>query len=155
MQTYYATTKSPLGNMQVVWNDDGITHIDFEDERPEPQSEWKKVTASKSEAVQQLNEYFSGKRKDFKLPLAPAGTDFQQKVWKALLEIPYGTTTSYGELAKRIGRPKAPRAVGAANGQNPVAIVIPCHRVIGSNGKLTGYAGGLDRKEALLNLEGA
>lgn len=153
MQTYYAITKGPLGKMQVVWNDDGITHIDFEDEMPEPQSEWKKVSASKSEAVLQLNEYFSGKRKDFKLPLAPAGTDFQQKVWKALMDIPYGTTTSYGELAKRIGRPKASRAVGAANGQNPVAIVIPCHRVIGSNGKLTGYAGGLHRKEALLNLE--
>jgi len=153
MQTYYATTKSPLGQIQVIWNDEGITHIDFEDEMSEPQSSWKKVAASKSEAIQQLNDYFAGKRTDFDLKLSPTGTEFQNQVWQALLKIPYGTTTSYGALAKQLGRPKASRAVGAANGQNPLAIVVPCHRVIGSNGKLTGYAGGLHRKEALLNLE--
>ncbi len=153
MQTYYATTNSPLGQIQVVWNDNGVTHIDFENEMPEPQLSWKKVSASKSDAVQQLKEYFQGRRQNFDLPLAPTGTAFQNQVWKALVKIPYGTTTSYGELAKQIGRPKASRAVGAANGKNPLAIVVPCHRVIGSNGKLTGYAGGLERKAALLQLE--
>ncbi|MBU3160256.1 methylated-DNA--[protein]-cysteine S-methyltransferase [Clostridium frigoris] len=104
-------------------------------------------------ANRQLQEYFSGKRKVFDLPLAPSGTEFQQKVWHALREIPYGKTNSYKDIAKNIGNIKAARAVGMANNKNPILIFIPCHRVIGSNGKLVGYAGGLDVKEKLLNIE--
>ena len=101
-----------------------------------------------------LMEYFAGERKRFEFALNPQGTEFQKRVWKELLQIPYGTTQSYGALAARIGQPKASRAVGLANGKNPIAIVIPCHRVIGSDGSLTGYASGVDKKEALLRLEG-
>lgn len=103
----------------------------------------------------QLREYFAGDRKEFDLPLAPRGTDFQRAVWERLCEIPYGTTITYGELARRVGNPAASRAVGLANGRNPIAIVVPCHRVIGSDGKLTGFAGGMDAKRALLELESA
>ena len=103
---------------------------------------------------QQLNEYFAGKRTRFELELDFTGTEFQKEVWAALLEIPFGETRSYGEIARRIGRPKAVRAVGAANGRNPISIVAPCHRVIGASGKLTGFAGGLDNKLLLLKLEG-
>jgi methylated-DNA-[protein]-cysteine S-methyltransferase len=102
----------------------------------------------------QLQEYFSGKRQAFTFPLAPRGTPFQLAVWNALLEIPYGDTISYAELARRIGKPSAVRAVGAANGANPIPVIIPCHRVIGSNGTLTGYGGGIERKQWLLALEG-
>ena len=104
-------------------------------------------------AARQLSEYFAGDRTDFDLDLAPSGTDFQRKVWTALSQIPYGTTESYGQLALRIGQPTASRAVGLANGRNPIAIVVPCHRVIGSSGTLTGYAGGLERKRWLLEHE--
>ena len=100
-----------------------------------------------------MREYFSGRRTEFDLPLAPEGTEFQRTVWRHLQDIPYGQTISYGELAKRVGNPKASRAVGAANGCNPLPIVIPCHRVIGANGKLTGFGGGLPTKEMLLSLE--
>lgn len=103
---------------------------------------------------QQLNEYFAGERTCFELELDFTGTDFQKEVWAALLEIPFGETRSYGDIARRIGRPKAVRAVGAANGRNPISIVAPCHRVIGASGKLTGFAGGLDNKALLLKLEG-
>lgn len=106
------------------------------------------------EAAEQLNEYFEGQRKEFDLPLAPEGTEFQQKVWTALQQIPFGHSTSYGHLADTLGDIKATRAVGTANGQNPIGIVIPCHRVIGSKGELTGYAGGLHRKKWLLEHEG-
>ena len=106
-------------------------------------------------AAAQLNEFFSGQRQSFDLPLdLTNGTAFQQAVWQALLAIPFGQTTSYGELARRIGRPKAVRALGAAVGRNPIGIIVPCHRVIGADGSLTGYAGGLDRKTALLRIEG-
>ena len=105
------------------------------------------------EAADQLRDYFAGERSDFDLPLAMEGTPFQQRVWQELCEIPYGQTISYGELARRVGRPGSARAVGLANGRNPVAIIVPCHRVIGSNGKLTGYGGGLDRKAWLLDHE--
>jgi methylated-DNA-[protein]-cysteine S-methyltransferase len=104
-------------------------------------------------AAGQLEEYFAGERTGFDLPLAPAGTEFQRRVWGALLDIPYGETTSYGELATELGSPGASRAVGLANGRNPIGIVIPCHRVVGSAGSLTGYGGGLDRKRLLLDLE--
>ena len=105
------------------------------------------------DVVGQLEEYFAGRRRQFDLPLAPAGTPFQQRVWRALLDVPYGETISYGELASRIGQPTASRAVGLANGSNPLPIVIPCHRVIGASGKLTGYGGGLPIKQQLLALE--
>lgn len=104
-------------------------------------------------AEAQLIEYIEGKRKYFNLPIAPEGTDFQKRVWERLIQIPYGKTKSYGEIAAETGNPKASRAVGNANNKNPIAIIIPCHRVIGKNGKLTGYAGGLDIKKTLLNLE--
>jgi len=107
------------------------------------------------EAERQLAEYFAGERTEFDLPLAAAGTPFQRRVWSALCDIPYGETISYGELARRIGQPTASRAVGLANGRNPISIVVPCHRVIGSSGKLIGYGGGLDRKQTLLELERA
>ncbi len=108
-----------------------------------------------SEVQRQVNEYFAGRRVDFDLPLAPHGTAFQMRVWQELQRIPYGETISYGELATRVGNPKASRAVGAANGQNPISLIIPCHRVIGSDKSLTGYGGGLSVKEALLKHEGA
>ncbi|MNE36295.1 Methylated-DNA--protein-cysteine methyltransferase [compost metagenome] len=117
--------------------------------------DWSEATDQLDEAVRQLDEYFAGKRQKFDLRLAPRGTEFQREVWQALLDIPFGRTTCYAELAERIGRPKAMRAVGAANGANPIAVIIPCHRVIGRDGSLTGYGGGLERKELLLRLEGA
>lgn len=104
-------------------------------------------------AARQLDEYFAGERREFDLPLAPRGTGFQERVWRALLAIPFGVTRSYGELARTIGRPSASRAVGAANGKNPIAIIVPCHRVIGANGTLTGYGGGLPIKRWLLEHE--
>lgn len=112
-----------------------------------------KETELLRKASEQLIDYFEGKRKSFELPLSPRGTDFQQSVWKALLEIPFGETRSYGDIAKRIGNPKASRAVGMANNKNPIAIFIPCHRVIGANGSLVGYGGGLDIKKYLLSIE--
>ena len=107
-----------------------------------------------TECARQLDAFFSGNRRDFDLPLAPGGTAFQQQVWRALADIPYGELRSYRDIARVIGRPKAMRAVGAANGRNPIPIVVPCHRVIGSNGSLTGFAGGLEAKRVLLALEG-
>ena len=115
-----------------------------------PSPDWNHDDAGFGDVVSQLGEYFEGRRRQFDLPLAPAGTPFQQRVWSALLDIPYGETISYGELASRIGQKSASRAVGLANGSNPLPIVIPCHRVIGANGKLTGYGGGLPIKERLL-----
>jgi methylated-DNA-[protein]-cysteine S-methyltransferase len=122
-------------------------------DRLEPDPGWIETAAPFAEAARQLDAYFAGTLRQFDLPLAPAGTPFQRRVWQGLREIPYGETVSYGELARRIGRPSAVRAVGAANGQNPLAIVIPCHRVIGSDGRLVGYGGGLAAKSALLALE--
>lgn len=117
------------------------------------EAEWN--TEPFAELTKQVAEYFAGRRKEFELPLAPAGTAFQQRVWQELQRIPYSETISYGELATRVGNPKASRAVGAANGQNPISLIIPCHRVIGSDKSLTGYGGGLPIKEALLKHEGA
>ena len=151
----YCYMETPVGTLLIA-GDDAIRKIYFpENGKPvPPERDW--VAGSKgvvARAVRQLKEYFAGKRADFDLPLAPEGTEFQRTVWKQLREIPYGETISYGELAKRVGNPKASRAVGAANGSNPIPIVIPCHRVIGSNGKLTGFGGGLPTKEKLLALE--
>ena len=121
--------------------------------RRDPEPDWIYNEQPFGEVRKQLNEYFSGARKEFDLPLSLDGTEFQVSVLEALQTIPYGETTSYGAIAKQIGRPKAVRAVGAANGRNPIPIVVPCHRVIGSGGDLTGFGGGLDTKEALLRLE--
>lgn len=149
--------KSPVGVLTLIATEKGLAAILWEDDKPNRV----KVAigeASNShpdlvECENQLKEYFAGKRKEFSLRLDPIGTDFQKSVWKQLSKIPFGETRSYGELAKKLGNPKAGRAVGAANGKNPLSIVVPCHRVIGSNGKLTGFAGGLDNKEKLLKLE--
>ena len=121
--------------------------------RRDPEPDWIYNEKPFANARQQLKEYFAGTRKDFDLPLSLAGTEFQLRVLDELRRIPYGETTSYGDIAARIGKPKAMRAVGAANGRNPIPIIVPCHRVIGSTGKLTGFGGGLDTKQALLQLE--
>lgn len=141
-----------IGRIQIEENGEAITKIHYVQKDTE-HSEEGKETALLKEAIKQLNEYFEGKRNVFDLTLAPEGTEFQKKVWNALREIPFGETKSYGEIAKLIGNEKASRAVGMANNKNPIMIVIPCHRVIGANGKLVGYAAGLEVKEMLLNLE--
>ena len=140
---------TPIGFIEVKASDNGLVSIAF----VEAMDEDCRSNQHTNEAIQQLTEYFDGKRKQFNLHLDAKGTEFQDTVWRALVDVPYGETTSYAEIAKRIGRPKAMRAVGAANGRNPLAIVVPCHRIIGSSGKLVGYASGLERKTFLLNLE--
>jgi methylated-DNA-[protein]-cysteine S-methyltransferase len=117
-------------------------------------ADWRSATEPFAAARDQLDEYFAGERTEFDLPLGHAGTRFEEQVWSALRRIPYGATATYGEIARGIGHPTGARAVGTANGRNPIAIVVPCHRVVGAGGKLTGYAGGLDRKRFLLELEG-
>lgn len=145
---FYYTFVSNVGEITVTSDENYIKAVHF------GRSEYKtKLTPLISEAVNQLREYFKGDRKIFTVPLNPDGTDFQQKVWKALTEIPYGQTISYGEIAEKIGKPRGARAVGNANNKNPIAIMIPCHRVIGANGSLTGYAAGLNIKKQLLSLE--
>ena len=153
----YDYISTPIGSLLLVGNEAGLCRVEFErnGEPVQPEDGWTKKPKVLKEAKKQLQQYFRGKRKDFDLELHPLGTDFQCEVWTALTEIPYGETLSYGELAVGIGRPKAVRAVGAANGRNPLPIVVPCHRVIGSDGSLTGFGGGLDAKKFLLDLEGA
>jgi methylated-DNA-[protein]-cysteine S-methyltransferase len=155
----YKWMESPVGRLKLVATDEGLAGILWENERPRRvrlnlQAE-DNGHAVLIEAERQLNEYFSGRRKAFALTLDLAGTAFQRKVWNALLTIPFGETRSYAQIARQIGNPKAVRAVGAANGRNPLSIVAPCHRVIGSTGQLTGFAAGLDAKAFLLALEGA
>ena len=147
--------ESPIGSLLLAANEKGLREIRFVQGRQpaEPDPSWGKDAAQLEETIRQLRAYFAGELENFDLQLAPEGTPFQLDVWRNLCEIPYGATVSYGELASRIGNPKACRAVGLANGSNPIPIVIPCHRVIGSNGKLTGYGGGLPIKEKLLALE--
>ena len=149
METAYIN--SPLGITKIIGDDNGITVISVSDVGSNEVSI--AIPEVLKEAVSQLDEYFQGKRTDFDLKLNPKGTDFQQKVWKALLEIPYGKTISYMDQTKKLGDIKAIRAVASANGKNPLWIVVPCHRVIGTNGSLTGYAGGLSRKKWLLEHE--
>lgn len=151
----YTQIESPVGPLLLVADDAGLRQILFVNGRHQarPEASWKQDAAPLEKAIAQLRSYFAGEREDFDLPLAPEGTSFQQGVWRRLCDIPYGETISYGELARRIGNPQASRAVGLANGSNPIPIVIPCHRVIGSDGKLTGYGGGLPIKEKLLALE--
>ncbi len=148
METAYVET--PLGVAKLIGDETGLSYISLLDESQKLTDVIPEVL---EDAVYQLNEYFAGKRTEFSLQLNPEGTPFQQKVWQALQEIPYGQTVTYGELSKSLGDPKAIRAVASANGKNPLWIVIPCHRVIGSDGSLTGYAGGLERKKWLLEHE--
>jgi len=155
----YKMVDSPVGRLKLVATNEGLAGILWEKERPhrvrlnvETEDDRHPVLI---ETERQLEEYFAGRRKEFALTLDLAGTAFQRKVWNALLTIPFGETRSYGQIARQIGNPGAVRAVGAANGRNPVSIIAPCHRVIGSTGKLTGFAGGLDAKARLLALEGA
>lgn len=155
--TYYTLMQSPLGQMQLISDGAALTGLFTNEHKngPHPGEDWVRDDnhALLTEARRQIAAYFAGQRKTFDLPLSPRGTEFQRRVWDALGGIPYGTTISYGELARRIGDPKAFRAVGLANGSNPISIIVPCHRVIGANGKLTGYGGGIERKKALLELE--
>ena len=151
---YQTNLDSPVGTIYLAGDKDGLTELTFPSNRREQDGRIEDA-APFHEVIRQVHAYFARELKEFDLPLKPKGTPFQMTVWEALKEIPYGETISYGELAQKIGRPKASRAVGAANGQNPISIIVPCHRVIGNNGKLTGYGGGLDVKEKLLSLEGA
>jgi methylated-DNA-[protein]-cysteine S-methyltransferase len=152
---YYCYLDTPIGELLLAGEDNALSMIGFPkgSMRRDPEADWIYNEKPLANARQQLAEYFAGTRKNFDLPLKFHGTEFQVNVLKALQKIPYGETVSYGEIAKRIGKPKAVRAVGAANGRNPIPIVVPCHRVIGSGGDLTGFGGGLDTKEALLRLE--
>jgi methylated-DNA-[protein]-cysteine S-methyltransferase len=154
----YKVIASPVGKLKLIASANGLSAILWENDDPrrvplgpmkvDPDNEFLKETEK------QLNAYFDGRLKKFTVPLDFKGTDFQKSVWTALLTIPFGETRSYGEIARQIGRPQASRAVGAANGRNPISIIAPCHRVLGSNGKLTGFAGGLEAKDQLLKLEG-
>uniref|UniRef100_UPI0010A0BB63 methylated-DNA--[protein]-cysteine S-methyltransferase n=1 Tax=Ningiella ruwaisensis TaxID=2364274 RepID=UPI0010A0BB63 len=148
--------KTPLGPLEIVATESAVTTVRFIDEEADNSSIDNGATKENALSIcakQQLKEYFDKKRKHFDLPLSPLGTEFQQNVWKHLLKVEYGTTASYLDVAKAINKPKACRAVGAANGKNPIAIIVPCHRIIGASGMLTGYAGGLARKAYLLKLE--
>lgn len=152
---FYTMLTSPVGELLLAGEVDSLQLIGFPSGRgaASPDDDWERNPAPFAEATRQLDDYFAGKRRSFDLPLAPSGTPFQREVLAALQEIPYGQTRSYADVAKAVGRPKATRAVGAANGRNPLPIVIPCHRAIGSDGSLTGFGGGLSTKRFLLDLE--
>lgn len=152
---YYCYFDTPIGELLLAGDDAALAMIGFPEGkmRREPEPDWIYNEKPFGEAIRQLAEYFAGERQEFDLPLRLNGTEFQLLVLEELRRIPYGQTTSYGDIAARIGRPRAVRAVGAANGRNPIPIVVPCHRVIGAGGDLTGFGGGLDTKEALLRLE--
>lgn len=157
MTTRYTEMKSPLGTLLLTAEDGALTGVYFpgqKHDRPR-QPNWQRADdePALAKARKQLSEYFAGQRKTFDLPLAPQGTPFQQSVWRALLAVPFGVTSTYGAVAAAIRRPAAVRAVGAAVGANPISIIVPCHRIIGADGSLTGYASGLDRKKRLLALE--
>jgi methylated-DNA-[protein]-cysteine S-methyltransferase len=156
---YYDTFQSPQGGMLLLADDEGLAGVFFDRQKHHPgkQADWKKNPDDKflRQAKRELAEYFAGKRTRFHVALSPAGTPFQRTVWKAISSVRFGETISYGELARRAGHPSSARAAGAATGRNPIGIIVPCHRIMGANGSLTGYAGGLERKRALLALEGA
>ena len=150
----YTTVDSPIGELLLLGDGHALHGLWMRSGRAAlARPGWTRADGPFQDARGQLDEYFAGRRLAFDLPLAMAGTPFQVRVWRALLEIPYGETMGYGALAARLGRPSAARAVGLANGSNPLAVVVPCHRVIGASGALTGYGGGLDRKRWLLDLE--
>ncbi|MBF4191094.1 methylated-DNA--protein-cysteine methyltransferase [Mycolicibacterium phlei] len=145
---------SPVGMLTLAGRDGRVMHLRMTDQTYEPSRDgWIPDERAFPEAVEQLEAYFAGELSEFDLELELVGTDFQRRVWAALLTIPYGETRSYGEIARQIGAPGASRAVGLANGHNPISIIVPCHRVIGANGSLTGYGGGLERKRLLLDME--
>ena len=152
---YYCYLDTPIGELLLAGTERALTMIGFPkgSMRRDPEPDWIYNEKPLTEARRQLTEYFAGDRKEFDLAVDPSGTEFQLSVLDELQKIPYGATTSYGEIARQIGKPNVMRAVGAANGRNPIPIVIPCHRVIGKSGDLTGFGGGLDTKEALLRLE--
>ena len=150
MKTYKAYYKSPLGPIEISGMQDSILSVDFVEDMLPGDAD---LPFCLKTSLKQIDEYFSGKRKEFLLKLDPQGTIFQRMVWQQLEKIPFGAVVSYGEIASIIGKPKACRAVGSANGRNPIAIIIPCHRVVGSDGSLTGYGGGLWRKEWLIKHE--
>lgn len=154
---YWHEIDSPVGRLLLAGDGESLIQVCFQSgPRPlRPPGGWIDDAAPLRAAIAQLGEYFAGGRRAFDLPLAPRGTEFQRRVWRALTAIPYGKTVSYGELARRIGKPSASRAVGLANGANPLPIIVPCHRVIGADGSLTGFGGGLPIKRKLLALEGA
>jgi methylated-DNA-[protein]-cysteine S-methyltransferase len=151
----YARIDTPIGPLTLAAGYAGLHHVLFSTgaQASKPDPAWREDASLFKEPIRQMRAYFAGELEVFDLPLAPEGTAFQLKVWQKLCAIPFGETISYGQLARRVGNPRAARAVGLANGQNPIPIIIPCHRVIGSNGKLTGYGGGLPIKEKLLALE--
>ncbi len=153
---YYTYIDTPVSTFMIAGNEAEINYTSFTtgDREIRPREDWVEDAGPFKEPVDQLSAYFEGDRRAFDLTLAPHGTEFQLSVWSALQTIPYGTTWSYGDLSRKIGNPKAVRAVGAANGANPIPVIIPCHRVIGANGTLTGFGGGLDKKAILLQLEG-
>jgi methylated-DNA-[protein]-cysteine S-methyltransferase len=157
MSLAYKYVASPVGKLKLVASETGLIAILWENDNPRRVRLTDLVEDNNQgilvETERQLNEYFAGKRDEFAIPLDMRGTAFQKDVWRALQAIPFGKTRSYGEIAKQVGRPTSSRAVGAANGRNPISIVVPCHRVVGSSGKLTGFAGGLEAKAHLLNLE--
>ena len=154
---YWHEIDTPIGVLLLAGDGERLTRVHFQSgpQPLQPPPAWAASAAPFAVAIEQLSAYFAGTRRCFDLPLAPEGTPFQQRVWQALRAIPYGATVSYGEVARRIGNPHASRAVGLANGQNPLPIIVPCHRVIGADGTLTGFGGGLPIKRALLALEGA
>jgi methylated-DNA-[protein]-cysteine S-methyltransferase len=154
---YKSHYQSSLGLIEITASDSGLLAVSFIDETKEGKTDIGSITSNDitSQTALFLAEYFDGKRKVFDVPLAPVGTAFQQSVWKELVKVPFGVTDNYSSIARKLNNPLSVRAVGAANGKNPIAIIIPCHRIIGASGHLTGYAGGLWRKEFLLNLEGA
>jgi methylated-DNA-[protein]-cysteine S-methyltransferase len=151
----YCELSTPVGRLLLAGDEEGLRRISFQDgfHPVRPAEGWQRAEVPFRDAIAQLEAYFAGKLRQFDLALAPEGTPFQREVWSALITIPYGETVSYGELARRLGRSNAPRAVGAANGRNPIPIIIPCHRVIGADGSLTGFGGGLAIKRRLLDLE--
>jgi methylated-DNA-[protein]-cysteine S-methyltransferase len=157
MKLAFMYMPTPVGRLKLVATDSALVAVIWDNENPKRVRQAELVEQLDHpillDAQQQLNEYFQGQRQTFELPLDFEGTEFQKKVWQALLNIPFGETRSYRQIAEQVGSPKAVRAVGAANGQNPISIIAPCHRVIGSGGKLVGFAGGLDNKEILLKLE--
>jgi methylated-DNA-[protein]-cysteine S-methyltransferase len=151
----YTTIDSPIGELLLVGDGERLHRLSMQGgRRPTPiNPSWERRDDAFAEVRSQLAEYFDGRRRDFDVPLGLAGNEFELRVWEALCRIPYGETVSYGEIAREIGAPSAARAVGLANGRNPVAVIVPCHRVIGADGGLTGYGGGLERKRLLLDLE--
>jgi methylated-DNA-[protein]-cysteine S-methyltransferase len=152
MTTCFSELESPIGALLLIGNGTALTHLFMQQHKYGflPRSDWRRDDSALAEVRRQLEAYFRGELHEFDLPLAASGTEFQSKVWEALRDIPFGVSASYGELAARIGSPQSSRAVGLANGRNPISIIVPCHRVIGADGSLTGYGGGIERKRWLL-----